>query len=138
MNLEIQDVVKLYQLVRSPPCNYMQACREYGVARFVIDGWDIEITHARLMEWGPIKRWGYQWHDHLYYELIKVEHADFLIELDAHPGALMYHSTNVHTVWDSHTRHVGGNKSHKYCYNLDWCGDMSVLEEVFVYHCLIM
>lgn len=130
MTLTIEQVVKLYEQARDPSFNYMQAPQEYGVACWNISAWNIQVSLARLTVWGPIERWGQLWKETLQYDRIEITHEDFLIELEAHAGALACHSSIADT--RSHSSHY-----RQHFYDLAWLGDASVIEQVFVYHDLV-
>ena len=130
MRLSVGDVVKLYEQAKLVDHNYMVASPSYGVARWSLKAWNIDVQQERLVTWGPVERWGLVWKEHLNYEKIQIAHDDFLIELEAHYGALAYHSSCAHT----RSRDYKFYKNH---FSLDWCGDVSLIQEVFVYHDLI-
>ena len=130
--LNIKNVIKLYEQVSQGPFNYIAGSPCTGSANWFMPGWDIMISRTNHTLWGPITRWGRTYHDIFEYVTIEITSPDFLIQLDASMQAMGAHTD----IRNSIRRSMYKNSKHEY--TLEWCGDVSILEEVFVYHDLVM
>lgn len=130
MNLNVSQVVQLWEHVKFGPHNLIQAPRTYGEARYVIPSCDLQVLHARRVSWGPGRRWAQDYQDRLDYERVEISHPEFYVELEAPYSTLMYYCAQPHR------RHMSSYIC-AYRYDLDHCGDLQYLSDALMYFDLI-